>query len=541
MITYATMTSSWSIFQRNDHRLIHFICLLTLLMGISCSGSENHQTDDDGLIDSTYVEPSDTSIYVCSVASGKEYPTFYINDSTIHVSVDSGEKLSEIVLKFPKNVKCYKDSKEVISNQTVFDVSDFCNPATFTISNSTGAYNKKRLIIYDLPVLIIDTPDGSPIISREERTDDCKVRIVDGGVLNDLGLADIKSRGGSTWYQEKKPYNLKFKKQVGLLGMSKSKHWILLANAFYDRTQLHNDVAFELARMTDFPWVQKGHFVELILNGDHRGLYYLVEKIGVEDNKINISKIRSTDLEGEALTGGYLIEMYEAPGQHPYSFSTDYFNKTGASLSLDLGWIMKEPEEDIPSEQYDYVKKALNYMESLIWSDDSLKTGKYRDFFDIETAINWWLVEEVALNEEASRTKNLYLYKERGDSRFYLGPPWDFDAWAFGMHYNGVCRFYCTETTLYFRQLFKDAFFINRLKEKWSILYPKWKSAIPDYIDSQYKLIYNSALRNETLLWTSWHELYNYPNKSYYECVEDMKHNFIVQLDWMDNQINNLK
>lgn len=56
------------------------------------------------------------------------------------------------------------------------------------------------------------------------------------------------------------------------------------------------------------------------------------------------------------------------------------------------------------------IKDQLVAMEKIIIA--GVEDGKYRELFDIDSAIKWWLVEEASQNEEASRTKNVYLYAE---------------------------------------------------------------------------------------------------------------------------------
>ena len=76
---------------------------------------------------------------------------------------------------------------------------------------------------------------------------------------------------------------------------------MLLANRV-DRTLLRNDVAFEIARKCPaLPWTPRGLFVELYLNGKHRGNYYLCEHIKIDKNRVNIDETKS-------LWYGYLFE-----------------------------------------------------------------------------------------------------------------------------------------------------------------------------------------------------------------------------------------
>ena len=176
----------------------------------------------------------------------------------------------------------------------------------------------------------------------------------------------------------------------------------------------------------------------------------------------------------------------------------------------------------------------MNKMESLIYDDSKLMTGAYRDYLDIETAINWYLVQELSTNEETTRTKNLYLYKDRND-KFRLGPPWDFDAWSFGQ--SAVEWHNCNNWCFYYRQLLKDPVFVKRLKEKWAIYKPLWEELIPLFIDTHMNMILRSALRNEQM-WPDWTDENLYPTFSYEVCVGEMKKAFYQQLYWLDAQIS---
>ena len=141
-------------------------------------------------------------------------------------------------------------------------------------------------------------------------------------------------------------------------------------------------------------------------------------------------------------------------------FDTGIINATGHDpVWCTFGWEISEPEDNIVIEQSDYIRESLTNVEKLI--RDDIDSGKYRDFFDIETAIDWWFTEELCVNEEASRTKNVYLYKKGKDGKICLGPGWDFDAWSFGT--VGLRTFWAKDYALYYRYLFKDPVFVNSL------------------------------------------------------------------------------
>ena len=417
---------------------------------------------------------------------------------------------------------------------TKLNFSDFLQPQELVFESSGDNKKRRRVIIYDLPVMIINTPNGKPIVSKSVRTEGCSIMIVDDtGIIQDLGTAGIRGRGNSSWLQPKKPYNIKLDKAHEILGLKPSKHWVLLANAYYDRTQLHNAVAYEMARLTDYKWVQNGVFVELILNGKHQGLYYLCEKIGIEKGKIEIDEITPSDTIGDSLTGGYLLESCNSTSKDGIFLLTDYINKTGSKLDYILSWELKFPDKNVQKQQIDYVRETLNHVESLIVNLDSLSTGKYRDYFDIESAINWWLIQETTQNEEMSRSKNLFMYKER-NGKFVVGPPWDFDAWTFGL--IGTRRFFFTRNAFYIPYLVQDPVFLERAREKWSNYKEVWLNNIGKYIENQFELIHRSAERNEKM-WPDYHPLNLLDERTYSEHTKEMWNALRDQIIWMDERL----
>lgn len=518
------------------------LCCVIFLM--SCSKEDNIINEPNSPTVTTGVEFTE---FVLVDETGAIYKPFLITDSVIHICLPQTASFDALTAKFKhngQNVFC--DSVLFVSGCHPMDFSDFRFCKKFRIVSSLGAEKIWSVMVYDLPVFMITTPDSSAIVSKTDRTEACIVKMANAmGEIVDLGTAGIRSRGGSSWLQDKKPYNIKFDEKQELMGLPKSKYWLLLANARYDRTQLHNVTAYQMARLTDFPWVQQGDFVEVILNGEHKGLYWLCEKIRTEKNRIAIEEMKSDDIDG----GGFLLESYivtyaqieqNLPNLYPSELSyvvTDYYNRTGGWLPCKLGWEVKDPDEAITQSQHDYIYHELSYMESLIKDDNLRNKGNYLDYFDIETAINWFLVEEACNNEEASRTKNVYLYKENGRGKFKMGPPWDFDAWTFGNKGNQL--FYTTEETLYFHDLITEAHFVNRLKEKWSVYKPLWELEIPSFIESQYERIRRSAARNE-LYPNNWHTNQYFPVKTHRQLINEMKDALQRQLEWMDVQISNM-
>lgn len=475
---------------------------------------------------------------------GHEFVPFYVKGGYVHVFIPKTRDSKALHIKFLNNdcvfveIGSGRSGPQIKESQT-FDFSDLTKPVMIKQVVPKGLTYDWIVKTYDIPVMVIQTPNSQPIKSKYERVEGCEVKIIENdSVTIELGAAGIRGRGNSSWDQPKKPYNIKFDHKQGPLGMNKSKHWILLAHAYHDRTQIHNATAFEIMKIMDYPWVQDGRFVELILNGEHKGLYFLVEKIRVEKDKIDIEEMNIDNWGGQKLEGGYLLESNTNPDVVDNSFATSYFNKTGYFEGWELGWEVKSPEVSsglLPSNLKELIKNDLNYIESLIYNPDSLAIGNYRLFFDIETAINWWLTGTLAACEEMSSTKNMFIYKKSQNDKLCCGPNWDFDAWTFGT--GGVKIVGFMETAFYYDKLYNDPVFCKRLKEKFNQFKPQWEKIIPLKIDSLYEYVHRSAERNE-IMWPNWWPGYEFPQKSYKQNVIEMKQAFMTQLEYMDIMIN---
>ena len=473
-----------------------------------------------------YIDENNTFLLVDSVnisSHSRIYKPFLITDSIIHVFIPKGEDLKSVSIElFYKYQEKDNNSETNCMLLNNCNLSDFLVPYNFLISNK-GIQKQYTINVYDIPVLLINSPEKKRIKSKTERVEGCKLSLVDeSGIYNYLGTAGVRSRGSSSWAQHKRPYNVKMDEKCKILGMKKSKHWILLANCYYDRTQLHNATALQIARLTDFDWVPQCRFVELILNDEHVGLYLICEKIKEGSNKIPIDD------------DGYLLES-TIHDDVENSFQTSYFFKTGDKFENNLFWELKYPEDNSLIKK---IKKDLNDIEYLIYSEETFASGEYRKYLDIESVINWLLVENVTLNAESMRTKNMYIYKSNLNGKLKVGPPWDFDYSTFGL--TGVYKLYAWETTWCFSQLIKDKYFRSRIKQKWDKVKDAWENEIPLFIEEELSRIFNAAIRNDKM----WPDLLNYGYReeyymgSYLGCVEDMKNQYLAQLYWMDAYIN---
>ncbi len=236
--------------------------------------------------------------------------------------------------------------------------------------------------------------------------------------------ASSRLRGNASLHFEKKPYRIKFDEKVRLLKGSaqaspaKAKKWTLISN-HGDKTLMRNIVGQEMSRrigMAYTPWIES---VDVIVNGEYEGCYQLTDQITVNPDRVDITEMASEDCEGEALTGGYLIECDAYASSEPAH--RRFYSQQGIPVTI------KSPGEDeITATQHDYIQGCFNLMESRVYADDYLHPEDgYRSMLDVESFLQHLLVNEFAGNSDTYWST--YMYKDRAETKFHVGPCWDFD------------------------------------------------------------------------------------------------------------------
>ena len=407
--------------------------------------------------------------------------------------------------------------------------NDFTYGVDYHIVSPDGLNNIYKVSINNtgLPVVMINTPENKAITSKTTWMENTQIKIVnpDGSIDYTDDQLQIRGRGNSTWGYPKKPYALKLNKKSSVLGMPKHKRWVLLAN-WMDRTLLRNDFAFEIARNTGLEWTPRGKFVEVILNGEHIGNYYLCEQIKEDENRVNIAEMSETDIEGEAVTGGYLMEL---------DVYYDEVNKFKSEIR-NLPYMFKYPdEEELQSEQFSYFQNFINNLEEQLYSDNWLEQRQYAEFMDLESFADWWLVYELSMNGEAGWPKSCYMHKDR-NGKLIAGPVWDFDYGTFTL---GGAKQYTIKNAIYYNQLFKDPKFIEIVKNRWSLHKAKFDMLSTTMRQQAHKIKHSERFNHA--LWPVTSTVNGDQNMTFDAAVERMINSYQTKLEWLDQQIKMLE
>jgi len=281
-----------------------------------------------------------------------------------------------------------------------------CNIAELEFYGNRGEGDDSHLAqLTNLPTLSIHTQDG--VIPYDKVTDIAsQISIVseDGSKLL-YQPGGVRERGNASRGFPKKPYRIKFeKKQKPLDAPAKAKKWTLINN-YGDKTLMRNLLAFELSRKMGMPYTPYGTAVDVLLNGEYKGCYQLCDQIEVNDGRVEITEMTPEDNTGEALTGGYLIEVDAYAYDEPSMFTSTKGNPV----------TIKSPDEDeITTNQHEYIRQYFNRMEN-----------QWKTYLDLNTFLRHFLVGELSGNTDTYWST--YMYKDRGESPIHTGPVWDFD------------------------------------------------------------------------------------------------------------------
>ena len=419
----------------------------------------------------------------------------------------------------------YVNHVEQISGVTA---NDFTNPVQYTVVSADGKVNVYEVSVSNtgLPVVVIETPGAVTIPPKtEDWVAGTYIKIYKAdGTLDYEGVKDnVRGRGNSTWEFPKKPYAIKLDKKASILGMPKHKRWVLLAN-WMDRTMIRNSVAFRISELTSLEWTPRGLSVEVIVNGKHNGNYYLCEQIKIDENRVNVNEMSDTDVEGEAITGGYLMEL------------DTYFDEVNKFKSeiRDLPYMFKEPDEEaLNTQQFAYMQNYVNTLEKALYDDKLLAAREYAEYIDVDSYIDWWFVYELAQNSETGHPKSCYMFKDMS-KKMKAGPVWDFDCATFKPNGN----YFSSKGSIYYPRLFLDPAFVQRVKERWAILKPEFET-IGSFIDEQKNNLLKSADINIEM-WPISIRVNEDEELPFEDAVERLKAAYNEKLQWLDAQISKM-
>ncbi len=481
--------------------------LILFCAAIFVLGCSKDATTPDG------ENPDDPKISAFSVG---DVQFTIVNDSIIG-QTDKIMPTGEVFPLFTTTSKVYVNGVEQISGITKQNLD---MPKTYSVKNEKGVTKEYKVILTTftgLPRLYITTDNKLDITSLDVYSPGT-ITIEPNGVENaalPVTKFNIRGRGNSTWGMIKKPYKIKFDSPVSLFGNPAHKEWVLLAN-YADKTLIRNYLALTLSAQMQMAFTPVAHFVELFVNGRHDGNYMISDQVEVSSTRVNVESLNNSETDPSVIRGGYLLEIdlrVRETHEDPYFESKDF------------PIVVKYPKEANDAEMKyisDYVKEAETALYGPQFMDPS---NGFRKYFDEESIIKWYIVNELFKSVDSYGYASIYIYKQR-NGKLSFGPVWDFDLSAGNATQEPLCmdpiEFYVVFHK-WIWQMYQDPAFKQKIHDVWK----QYRTPIFNQltlIDQEVALLDKSQKAN-FLLWP------DFSDPAW--CVAQGKANYAAHVAWL--------
>lgn len=410
----------------------------------------------------------------------------------------------------------------------------------------------------DIPIVVIDTQGGTIV---HEPKIMARMGIIYNGSGNRNSLTDpfneydgwigIEYRGNASFrVSDKKPFTVETREEDGsnnnvkLLGLPKENDYVLRAG-YIDKTLMRDALAYYIYRSMG-RWAPRTRHVEVVLNGEYQGVYILEEKIKPDKNRLDIEKMDSSDISGEAVTGGYIWCTNRRWGEEEHNDLL--FDTTEADGNQRF---LKYPKpSDVMPEQIAYIRQhEQEFCDVMAGPNFNVPYLGYEKYIEVSSFIDEIILQELTSNSDAYSYSG-YFHKDRGE-KICAGPAWDFDQALCNSLHNDGSRY--DEWIIlkpdggrppFWDRLFGYSEFHFQLKEQWNEYRkgPLKTERLIAFIDSVANYL-TEAQEHNFIKWPilgqeTWRSLPGWEERDTYQKeVDYMKEWLLNHLEWMDNQL----
>ena len=125
---------------------------------------------------------------------------------------------------------------------------------------------------------------------------------------------------------------------------------------------MRNAVVFELGEKLN-RYTPRRRYCELFINGDYRGVYMLMENIKRDANRVDVATLLPEDVEGNELTGGYILKIDKFTGDFSGGWQSPYATVAGDNLYVQF----HKPEmDDLNAPQIAYIEDHITAFEDAL-------------------------------------------------------------------------------------------------------------------------------------------------------------------------------
>jgi hypothetical protein len=414
----------------------------------------------------------------------------------------------------------------------------FLNAQVFTDSN--------------LPIVIINTDGGQEIPDDPRIFGEMKIIYKGEGIRNYLsdqnnpaflnynGRIDIEIRGSSSQSLDKKQYGFSTKlanntsnNNVSLLGMSEENDWILNSLAF-DPSLIRDYLSYNISRRMG-NYATRTAYCEVVINGAHKGLYVLQEKVKADSGRVDVTKITTSQNTLPNLSGGYITKADKTTGGDPVAWAMSSY--TGSTTDF----IHELPKAaDVTAQQNSYIFSQFNALKTTAFNNNISFINGYPSIIDVPSFVDFMLSNELASNSDGYQLST-YFHKDR-NGKLRAGPIWDFNLtygndlffWGFDRSRTDVWQFSNgdNEGAKFWTDLFNNSEFKCYLSKRFNEVTQPGKpmnlNELYAFIDSTITYIKEASIREQDL----WGKV---PNQT--DEVNALKTFLSDRISWMNTNL----
>ncbi len=337
----------------------------------------------------------------------------------------------------------------------------------------------------------------------------------DSAFLNYNGRIAIELRGSTSQGHSKKPYGFETRMEdgvtnnnVSLLGLPAENDWVL--NPMNDEPSYIRDCLSYCLATKMGNYAPRTKYCEVIVNDDYRGLYFLTEKIKIDEHRVDILAMDTNDNASPNVTGGYIFKADKTTGGDVPAWSTPAY---GYWENVDYIYHNPKPETITP-EQGAYLQVYFDTIRFMTALQNQDVTNGFPAYMDIPSFVDYMIMGEFTSNVDIYQ-KSTFFHKDR-NGKLRAGPVWDFNL-AYGYDFGSVGRsgydvfqFANGDNTGsdFWHQLYENEMFKCVLVRRWVSLCsdgPLSYAHVEHVMDSLRERI-SPVLLRERMRWFNWYD-----------------------------------
>lgn len=359
--------------------------------------------------------------------------------------------------------------------------------------------------------------------------------------------SQFRIRGHASRHFEKSPYLLKFidsdreDNPISVMGMDAHHEWVL-NGPYLDKSLIRNYISYNIAgEIMDY--APNVRYCELILNGDYRGLYLMLESITNGDE----GRLNLRDNVKDTSVAGYLLRLDRATEEDLES-TRDVYTYTERTITAREDVAIRYPGKSTLTEELAReIELEYSSFEKALYSyDHDTEDYGYWNYIDVDNFVDYFIFNEFTRNVDAGRYST-YLYKELGEE--YKLCVWDFN--------NAMDNFpddeistenFALSDRLWYDMLFRAEEFAERVIDRYwelrdTVLSDEYLNR---YIDETLEWL-GPAIERNTQRWREtieeWEPLTPVERNVYSqeEAVTQVRHWLHERGEWMDENIHALQ